>query len=196
MIRVGIIGSTGYTGNELVRLLLQRPDVKIEWYGSHSYVGKRYADIYRNFFRLIDAECLDDNMAELADKVDVIFTATPQGLCASLVTEDILKKVKVVDLSADFRIKDVSVYEAWYGIEHNIPWTAHEWLAELIFYGIFRFVGEQGIYLFSMLAALLMVFAVWRGADSKYINKSVYSFKEMFQYYIDHQNIFLVLLLR
>ena len=55
---------------------------------------------------------MDDNMKELAGQVDVVFTATPQGLCASLVDEEILSKVKIIDLSADFRIKDVSVYEA------------------------------------------------------------------------------------
>lgn len=121
MIKVGIIGSTGYAGNELVRLLTQRSDVDIVWYGSHSYVGQRYADIYRNFFQLIDSVCLEDNLDELADKVNVIFTATPQGLCSSLISEDILKKVKIIDLSADFRIKDVSVYEKWYGIKHSSP---------------------------------------------------------------------------
>lgn len=121
MIRVGIIGSTGYAGNELVRLLLQRNDVKIVWYGSHSYIGKKYADVYKNFFKLVDAECLDDNLEALVEQVDVVFTATPQGLCAALVSEDVLKKIKVIDLSADFRIKDVSVYEKWYGIEHKSP---------------------------------------------------------------------------
>ena len=121
VIRVGIIGSTGYAGNELVRLLLQRSDVRIVWYGSHSYIGKRYSDVYRNFFQLVDAECLDDNLEQLIQLVDVVFTATPQGLCASLVNEKVLNKVKVIDLSADFRIKDVSVYEKWYGIEHKSP---------------------------------------------------------------------------
>lgn len=121
MIRVGIIGSTGYAGNELVRLLLQRSDVKIVWYGSHSYIGKKYSDVYRNFFKLVEAECLDDNLEQLAEQVDVVFTATPQGLCAALVSEAVLKKIKVIDLSADYRIKDVSVYEKWYGIEHKSP---------------------------------------------------------------------------
>ena len=121
MIRVGIIGSTGYAGNELVRLLLQRSDVKIVWYGSHSHIGKRYSDVYRNFFQLVDAECLDDNLGQLLELVDVVFTATPQGLCASLVSEAVLNKVKIIDLSADFRIKDVSIYEKWYGIEHKSP---------------------------------------------------------------------------
>jgi N-acetyl-gamma-glutamyl-phosphate reductase len=91
------------------------------WYGSRSYIDKKYAEVYRNFFELVDETCLDDNMEELAEKVDVIFTATPQGLCASLVNDDILSKVKIIDLSADFRIKDVSVYEKWYGIEHKSP---------------------------------------------------------------------------
>ena len=129
MIRVGIIGSTGYAGSELVRLLLQRSDVKIVWYGSHSYIGKKYADVYRNFFQLVDAECLDDNLEALVEQVDVVFTATPQGLCAALVSEDVMKKIKVIDLSADFRIKDVSVYEKWYGIEHKSP----QFIAEAVY---------------------------------------------------------------
>ena len=129
MIRVGIIGSTGYAGSELVRLLLQRSDVKIVWYGSHSYIGKKYADVYRNFFQLVEEECLDDNLEALVEQVDVVFTATPQGLCAALVSEDVLKKIKVIDLSADFRIKDVSVYEKWYGIEHKSP----QFIAEAVY---------------------------------------------------------------
>ena len=121
MIKVGIIGSTGYAGAELVRILTGHKEAEIVWYGSRSYVDKQYADVYRNMFQIVDAACMDDNMDELARQVDVIFTATPQGLCASLVNEDILSKTKIVDLSADFRIKDVSVYEKWYGIEHKSP---------------------------------------------------------------------------
>lgn len=121
MVRVGIIGSTGYAGAELVRLLLQHRDVEIKWYGSRSYIDKRYYEVFQNMFQLVDDKCLDDNMEELADMADVIFTATPQGLCASLVNESILNKVKIIDLSADFRIKDVAVYEKWYGIEHKSP---------------------------------------------------------------------------
>lgn len=121
MIKAGIIGSTGYAGQELVRLLLQHKEVEIAWYGSRSYIDQRYSDVYGNMFKIVDDVCMDDNMEELADMVDVIFTATPQGLCASLVNEDILSKVKIIDLSADFRIKDVNVYEEWYGIEHKSP---------------------------------------------------------------------------
>ena len=121
MIKAGIIGSTGYAGGELARLLLQRDDIEIKWYGSRSYIDQKYASIYRNMFRIVDDACMDDNMKELAEQVDVVFTATPQGLCASLVDEDVLSKVKVIDLSADFRIKDVSVYEKWYKLTHASP---------------------------------------------------------------------------
>ena len=72
-------------------------------------------------FQIVDAKCLDDNMEELAKKADVIFTATPQGFCASVISEAILADTKIVDLSADFRIKDVDTYEKWYGIQHKSP---------------------------------------------------------------------------
>ena len=121
MIKVGIIGATGYAGGELVRILMGHKDAEIKWYGSKSYVDQKYADVYRNMFHIVDAKCMDDNMEELADQVDVIFTATPQGLCASLVNEEILSKTKIIDLSADFRLKDVNVYEEWYKIEHKAP---------------------------------------------------------------------------
>lgn len=121
MIKVGIIGSTGYAGQEIVRLILNHKDAEVVWYGSRSYIDKKYYEVFGNMFRIVDDKCLDDNMEELAKAVDVIFTATPQGLCASLVNEEILNKVKIIDLSADFRIKDVKVYEKWYGLEHKSP---------------------------------------------------------------------------
>lgn len=121
MIKAGIIGSTGYAGGELVRLLTGHKEVEIKWYGSRSYVDQKYASVYQNMFQIVDDKCMDDNMEELADQVDVIFTATPQGFCASMMNDEILSKVKIVDLSADFRIKNVAVYEKWYGIEHKSP---------------------------------------------------------------------------
>ena len=138
MIKVGIIGSTGYAGGELARLLLQRDDVEIKWYGSKSYVDQKYASIYQNMFQIVDDTCMDDNMAQLADLVDVIFTATPQGLCASLINEEILSKVKVIDLSADFQIKDVNIYEQWYKIKHPTP----EFIKEAV-YGLPEINREQ-----------------------------------------------------
>ena len=121
MVKVGIIGATGYAGNELVRLLMGHKDVEIMWYGSRSYIDKKYAEVYQNMFEIVEDTCLDDNMEELASKVDVIFTATPQGFLAGVLTEEILSKVKIIDLSADFRIKDVRTYEKWYKIEHRSP---------------------------------------------------------------------------
>lgn len=121
MIRAGIIGSTGYAGAELVRLLAGHPQAEVVWYGSRSYIDQKYADIYRNMFQIVDDVCQDDNLEKLAEQADVIFTATPQGFCASMMKEEILSKVKVIDLSADFRIKDVKTYEKWYGIEHKSP---------------------------------------------------------------------------
>ena len=121
MIKVGIIGATGYAGNELVRLLMGHKEVEIKWYGSRSYVEQKYASVYQNMFEIVEDTCLDDNIEALAEQVDVIFTATPQGYLAGVLTEEILSKVKIIDLSADFRIKDVSVYEEWYKIEHKSP---------------------------------------------------------------------------
>ena len=121
MIKVGIVGATGYAGGELVRILLGHKEVEIKWYGSRSYIDKTYASVYQNMFQLVENICKDDNLKEMAKQVDVIFTATPQGFLASLLDEEILSQVKVIDLSADFRIKDVATYETWYGIEHKAP---------------------------------------------------------------------------
>lgn len=121
MIKAGIIGATGYAGGELVRILLGHKEVELKWYGSKSYIGQKYAEVYRNMFQLVENICSDDDIAKLAEEVDVIFTATPQGYLAGLLTEGILEKAKVIDLSADYRIQDVAVYEAWYRLTHKSP---------------------------------------------------------------------------
>ena len=90
MIKVGIIGATGYAGAEIVRLIMGHPEAEVVWYGSRSYIDEKYSSIFGNFFKMVNAKCLDDNMDALAKEVDAIFTATPQGLCASLVNEEIL----------------------------------------------------------------------------------------------------------
>lgn len=121
MIKAGIVGATGYAGQELVRLLMQHKEAEIVWYGSRSYIDKKYYEVFQNMFQIVDDKCLDDNMEELSKKADVIFTATPQGFCASLMNERILSNAKVIDLSADYRIKNVATYEEWYKIEHKSP---------------------------------------------------------------------------
>ncbi len=138
MIKAGIIGATGYAGNELVRILLGHKEVEIKWYGSRSYVGEAYASVYQNMFELVDEKCLDDNLEELAAQVDVIFTATPQGFLAGVLNEGILGRAKVIDLSADYRIKDVKVYEKWYQITHKSP----QFIEEAV-YGLCEINREQ-----------------------------------------------------
>ena len=138
MIRAGIIGATGYAGAELVRLLLGHREVEIKWYGSRSYIDQKYAKVYGNMFQLVEDSCLDDRIEELAKQVDVIFTATPQGFLAGVLTEEILERTKVVDLSADYRLKDVAIYEKWYKIEHKSP----QFLQEAV-YGLCEINREQ-----------------------------------------------------
>lgn len=138
MVKAGIIGATGYAGAELVRILLGHKGVEIKWYGSRSYIDEKYADVYRNMFQLVEDTCLGDNIVELAKQVDVIFTATPQGFLAGVLTEEILQHAKVVDLSADYRLKDVGIYEKWYGISHKSP----QFLEEAV-YGLCEINREQ-----------------------------------------------------
>lgn len=121
MINVGIVGSTGYGGSELVRFLLTHPNVNIEWVSSRTYSDQEYSDVYKSYFTLLDQKCVDEDIEKYLDNVDVVFFATPQGVCAKMVNENVLKKVKVIDLSADYRIKDVETYESWYGIKHASP---------------------------------------------------------------------------
>ncbi|HAG68975.1 MAG TPA: N-acetyl-gamma-glutamyl-phosphate reductase [Lachnospiraceae bacterium] len=121
MIRAGIIGATGYAGAELARLLKNHREAEVIWYGSRSYTDERYSGIYGNMLGLTEAVCRDDDLKKLSEEADVIFTATPQGFLASVMEEGLLSSCRVIDLSADFRIKDVKVYEEWYKIEHRSP---------------------------------------------------------------------------
>ncbi|MBQ9644055.1 MAG: hypothetical protein IJV26_08455, partial [Lachnospiraceae bacterium] len=135
-IRAGIIGATGYAGAEIVRLLAAHPKVEIALIGSRSNSGEQLSSIYKNLFRIVDLPLVDhedpepettadlpvrEAILKLAEETDVIFTATPQGACAQLISEELLKKTRVIDLSADFRLNDVSVYDKWYGIQHAAP---------------------------------------------------------------------------
>ena len=119
MINVGIVGSTGYAGEELVRLLVNHGEVNIKFCYSKKFAGKKYYEVYKNFFNIIDKECAEEDLLKLSKEVDVIFTATPQGYLASILNDEILSNCKIIDLSADFRLKDVAVYEKWYKIEHK-----------------------------------------------------------------------------
>lgn len=121
MIRAGIIGSTGYAGAEIARLLLKHKDTEVRWLVSRSFAGQSYQDIFGNLLEVVDKECSDISLQDMAEDVDVIFTATPQGYLQGVLKRDILDKCRIIDMSADYRIKDVGVYEKWYGIKHGSP---------------------------------------------------------------------------
>ena len=120
MIRVGIVGGTGYTGVELLRLLSQHPEVQVEVITSRAEAGRPVADLYPNLrghFKL--AFTAPDLPALL--KCDVIFFATPHGVAQDMMPDLIQGGVRVIDLSADFRVRDVKLWEQWYNQPHKSP---------------------------------------------------------------------------
>lgn len=118
MIKASVIGGTGYAGQELIRILMRHPEVEVVTVGSRSFAGQKLSDIYRNYEGLTDLVCEAANIQEMAEKSDVVFLALPHGLASKLITEEILKQTKIIDLGADFRLKDALIYEEWYNTEH------------------------------------------------------------------------------
>ena len=120
MIKVGIVGATGYTGAELLRLLAVHPEAEVAVITSRSEKGKPVADLYPSLRGHIDLAFSDPNLDQLA-ACDIVFFATPHGVAQSMVGHILQRGVKVIDLSADFRISDVQVWESWYGQPHAAP---------------------------------------------------------------------------
>ncbi len=118
MIKAGIIGATGYAGNELVRLLANHREVEIKTITSQSYINKKFEDVYSNYLDIQNLICEEEDIEKMAEECDVIFLALPHGVTSSKVTNSILNKAKVIDLGADFRFKDIDLYEKWY-VEHK-----------------------------------------------------------------------------
>lgn len=120
MIRAGIVGGTGYTGVELLRILVIHPEVEVVVTTSRTEQGMRVDALYPSLRGYIDTEFVAPNIDALA-QCDVVFFATPNGT-AMLMAETLLERgVKVIDLSADFRIKDAQLWAHWYGQEHACP---------------------------------------------------------------------------
>lgn len=119
-IKVGIVGGTGYTGVELLRLLANHPDVELQIITSRSEAGLPVSDLYPNLRGHLEIAFSEPDVAKLKS-CHLVFFATPNGVAMKMVPELIESGVKVIDLAADFRIQDVNVWEHWYGMEHACP---------------------------------------------------------------------------
>ncbi|MBQ3123932.1 MAG: N-acetyl-gamma-glutamyl-phosphate reductase [Clostridia bacterium] len=150
MIKVAVLGATGYAGIEIVRILSAHPEVKLEVLGSHSFDGQDISEVYGNFAHVLDMTCEELDLDRVAE-CDVAFTALPHGASKDVIPSLIEKGLKVIDMSGDFRYDDIKVYEKWYGQEHSSP----ELLEESV-YGLCelyrdkvksaRLVGNPGCY--------------------------------------------------
>ena len=121
MIRVGILGATGYAGIELVRLLSSHKEVNITMLVSQTYKGMKISEVYPSLRGVLDLECEELDAKKAAENCDVVFTALPHGASKEVIPELYEKGLTVIDLSGDFRYNDKDVYAAWYGQEHSSP---------------------------------------------------------------------------
>jgi len=119
-IQAAIIGATGYTGSELVRLLKDHPEVTIQSITSESYKGQAFSDVHPQFLGMVDQTLVNAEEA-LAKNPDVLFLALPHGVSMSYVKQFADTKAKIIDLSGDFRLSTPKVYEDWYEKEHIYP---------------------------------------------------------------------------
>lgn len=137
MIRIAIVGATGYAGAELVRILSAHPEVELTVLTSRQFAGVRFDQVYPAFNGVLDLVCEAYSQDRICDRADVVFMALPHQLPMSFVPEFIKREKKVIDLSADFRFNDATIYETAYQ-EH----TAKELLASAV-YGLSEIYAEQ-----------------------------------------------------
>ena len=128
MVKIGIIGATGYTGVELLRLLAQHPQVELRVITSRGEAGKPVADMFPNLRGHVDLAFSEPDGKALA-ACDVVFSATPNGIAMTHARALLSAGVKLIDLAADFRLKDPTLWEKWYGMPHACP----ELLAEAVY---------------------------------------------------------------
>lgn len=128
MIKVGIIGGTGYTGVELLRLLAQHPQAALNVITSRGEAGKRVSDLFPNLRGHVELAFSEPDAKALA-ACDVVFSATPNGVAMTHARALLAAGVKLIDLAADFRLKDAALWEQWYGMPHACP----ELLAEAVY---------------------------------------------------------------
>ena len=118
-LKISIIGATGYTGKELVKILMNHPKVELVYLTSSTYTGKNIADVFPEFLNKLDKKLTNLNLNVVSQDSDLVFTALPHTVSMDVVPELLKKGNKVIDLSADYRIKDPAVYKEWYEKEHN-----------------------------------------------------------------------------
>ncbi|MFQ6080964.1 MAG: N-acetyl-gamma-glutamyl-phosphate reductase [Candidatus Bathyarchaeia archaeon] len=119
--RVGIIGGSGYVGGELLRLLLHHPKVEVTTITSRKYAGEFVFGIHPNLRGATSLKFVQQDLSRIADNCDLVFTATPHGASVGLVPKLLEVGLKVIDMSADFRLKNPEGYVKWYGWEHSSP---------------------------------------------------------------------------
>ncbi|MFP4178588.1 MAG: N-acetyl-gamma-glutamyl-phosphate reductase [Spirochaetaceae bacterium] len=120
-ISAGIFGASGYTGIELARLLLEHPHAELTALNSRAYAGGGYENLFGSLKSFTHLECEESSIADFAERCDVVFLALPHGIAAKEINPSILERTLIVDLGADYRLKDRKVYEQWYGITHESP---------------------------------------------------------------------------
>ena len=128
MLAVGVVGGTGYTGVELLRLLVTHPQVKLLYVTSRAEAGSRVADLFPNLRGFTDI-CFSEPEVETLAECDVVFFATPNGTAMKMVPQLLAKGVKIIDLAADFRLRDAAVWKQWYGMDH----ACEDVLAEAVY---------------------------------------------------------------
>lgn len=137
MIKVGVVGGTGYTGVELLRLLSRHPEVTLTAITSRGEAGMPVAEMFPSLRRRVDLKFVTPQDAQL-EQCDAVFFATPNGIAMKQAAELVAAGVRVIDLAADFRIRDVAEWQKWYGMEHAAP----ELVAEAV-YGLPEVNREQ-----------------------------------------------------
>ncbi|MFZ5969777.1 MAG: N-acetyl-gamma-glutamyl-phosphate reductase [Bacillota bacterium] len=120
MIKVGVIGSTGYAGQQLVWLLNRHRQVHIVFLSSHNNTDMSFSEVYPQYVDFIHNNCIDIHSAEeLLPEIDALFIALPHGKAFDITAKALALGVKVIDLGADFRIKHADIYQQWYNVEHT-----------------------------------------------------------------------------
>jgi len=146
-LKISIIGATGYTGKELVKILMNHPKVELVYLTSSTYTGKNIYEVFPEFLNKLDKKLTNLDSELISQNSDLVFTALPHTVSMDVVPELLKKGIKIIDLSADYRIKDPAVYKEWYEKGHNK--ISENLLSETVY-------GLPEIYLDKIKDALLV----------------------------------------